>query len=28
MPRKIFDFKSTYDVELDYYKKWCGWDYN
>jgi IS30 family transposase len=24
MPRKIFDFKSTYDVELDYYKKWCG----
>ena len=24
MPRKIFDFKSSYDVELDYDKKWCG----
>jgi len=24
MPRKIFDFKSTFEVELDYYKKWCG----
>ncbi len=24
MPRKLFDFKCSYDVELDYYKKWCG----
>jgi len=23
MPKKIFDFKSTFEIELDY-EKWCG----
>ena len=24
MPRKIFDYKCSYDVELEYEQKWCG----
>ena len=24
MPRKIFDYKCAYDIELEYEQKWCG----